>query len=123
MAIGVALEGGGARGLAHIGVLQWMEDNHIPIDRIAGTSMGALIGGLYASGHRPAEIRQIATNDVFRGVFTLQAPYTDASFRRREDRTVLPQAIQFSLKGRARLRNGPRTSSGARSSSIPSLIS
>jgi NTE family protein len=52
--IGVALEGGGALGLAHIGVLKWMEDNHIPVDRIAGTSMGALVGGLYASGHSPA---------------------------------------------------------------------
>ena len=44
--IGVALEGGGALGLAHIGVLQWFEDHHIPIDYLAGTSMGGLVGGL-----------------------------------------------------------------------------
>src|SRR5471032_581145 len=49
--IGLALEGGGALGLAHIGVLQWFEDHHIPIDRIAGTSMGALVGATYATGH------------------------------------------------------------------------
>ena len=42
--IGVALEGGGAKGLAHIGVLEWFEENHIPVDYIAGTSMGGLIG-------------------------------------------------------------------------------
>jgi len=44
--VGIALEGGGAMGLAHIGVLEWMEDHHVPVDRIAGTSMGSLIGGL-----------------------------------------------------------------------------
>ncbi len=103
--IGLALEGGGALGLAHIGVLQWMEDNHIPIDRIAGTSMGALVGGLYASGHSPAEMQKMATSDVFRAVFAMETPYTDASFRRREDRTELPQAIQFGLKGGVSLRN------------------
>src|SRR5271165_2268136 len=51
--IGVALEGGGALGLAHIGVLQWFEDHHIPIDYLAGTSMGGLVGGLYATGKSP----------------------------------------------------------------------
>src|SRR5499427_5061383 len=48
--IGVVLEGGGALGLAHIGVLQWFEDHHIPVDYVAGTSMGGLVGGLYAAG-------------------------------------------------------------------------
>ena len=110
--IGVALEGGGALGLAHIGVLQWMEDNHIPVDRIAGTSMGALIGGLYASGHSPAEMQQIATSDVFRGVFAIRTPYMDASFRRREDRAELPQAIRFGLKGGLSLRNALLVDSG-----------
>ncbi len=112
LTIGVALEGGGALGLAHIGVLKWMEDNHIPVDRIAGTSMGALIGGLYASGHSPAEMRQIATSDVFRRVFAIDTPYSDASFRRREDRTELPQAIVLSLQGGASLRNALLSDSG-----------
>jgi len=57
--IGVALEGGGALGLAHIGVLQWFEDHHIPIDYIAGTSMGGLVGGLYATGHSPKQLQEI----------------------------------------------------------------
>jgi NTE family protein len=103
--IGLALEGGGALGMAHIGVLQWLEDNHVPVDRLAGTSMGALIGGLYASGHTPAEMQKIASSDVFRAVFAMETPYMDASFRRREDRRDLPQAIQFGLKGGPSLRN------------------
>src|SRR3974377_543154 len=55
--IGVALEGGGALGQAHIGVLKWFEDHHIPIDYLAGTSMGGLVGGLYASGKSADQIR------------------------------------------------------------------
>src|SRR5260370_42328148 len=51
--IGVALEGGGALGLAHIGVLKWFEQHHIPVDYIAGTSMGGLVGGFYATGKSP----------------------------------------------------------------------
>jgi hypothetical protein len=47
--IGVALEGGGALGLAHIGVLEWFEKHHIPVDYVAGTSMGGLVGGFYAT--------------------------------------------------------------------------
>ena len=48
--IGLVLSGGGARGLAHIGVLRELENKRIPIDYIAGTSMGSIIGGLYATG-------------------------------------------------------------------------
>ena len=55
--IGLVLSGGGARGLAHVGVLQALEELHIPVDAIAGTSMGAVVGGLYASGKTPARDR------------------------------------------------------------------
>ncbi len=58
--IGLALSGGGARGLAHIGVLRVLEENHIPIDFITGTSIGSIVGGLYASGYSAAEIWKIA---------------------------------------------------------------
>src|SRR5262245_56690974 len=50
---GLALSGGGARGLAHIGVLKALEEMRVPVDVIAGTSMGAIVGGLYASGMSP----------------------------------------------------------------------
>ena len=60
--IGVALEGGGALGLAHVGVLQWFEEHHIPVDYVAGTSMGGLLGGFYATGMSPSECPRAATS-------------------------------------------------------------
>src|SRR5580700_10271571 len=58
--IGLALSGGGALGLAEIGVIQWMEENQIPVDRIAGTSMGSIIGAMYATGMSPEDIQTFA---------------------------------------------------------------
>jgi NTE family protein len=110
--IGLALEGGGAIGLAHVGILKWLEDNHIPVDRLAGTSMGALIGSFYASGKTPAEIEKIADSGVFLDIFTVETPYTDVSFRRREDRRELPQAVTIGLKGGLSLRNALVVDSG-----------
>ncbi|GIV26291.1 MAG: patatin [Bacteroidia bacterium] len=63
--VGVVLSGGGASGLVHIGVLKALEDNHIPIDYITGTSMGAVIGGLYASGFSPDSIQKLLKEDEF----------------------------------------------------------
>jgi NTE family protein len=94
-----------ALGLAHIGVLKWFEENRIPIDRIAGTSMGALVGGLYASGLTPKEIARIATGTNFGEVFTLSVPFSDEGFRRRQDAEELPGAIRLGLKGGPSLRN------------------
>lgn len=63
--VGVVLSGGGAKGVAHIGVIKVLEDNNIPIDYIAGTSMGAIIAGLYASGYSPDEMLQLVTSQEF----------------------------------------------------------
>lgn len=63
--IGVVLSGGGAVGLTHIGVLMALEDNDIPIDYITGSSMGALIGALYASGVSPAEMDTLFQSDLY----------------------------------------------------------
>src|SRR5215469_1831179 len=57
--LGLALQGGGALGLAHVGVITWLEEHHIPVDYVAGTSMGGLVGGVFATGRNPAEIRQV----------------------------------------------------------------
>ena len=57
--LGLALGGGAARGIAHIGLLRWFEEHRIPIDYLAGTSMGGLIGGAYASGLSPAQIESM----------------------------------------------------------------
>lgn len=63
--VGVVLSGGGATGFAHIGVLMALEDNNIPIDYVTGTSAGALIGGLYATGYSPKEIMELALSEAF----------------------------------------------------------
>ena len=60
--VGVALSGGGAKGAAHIGVLKYMEEIGIPVDYIAGTSMGSIIGGLYALGYTPDEMAELIAN-------------------------------------------------------------
>jgi NTE family protein len=111
-AIGLALEGGGALGLAHIGVLEWLEEHHIPVDRISGTSMGSLVGALYASGNTPAQMHAIAVSDAFTRVFTLQTPYSDLSFRRRQDRRELPTALTVGLRHHLFLRNALLTDRG-----------
>src|SRR5262249_23560836 len=57
--IGLVLEGGSSLGLAHIGVLKWLEEHHIPVGYVAGTSMGGLVGGLYATGNSPQDIQKL----------------------------------------------------------------
>lgn len=64
--VGLVLSGGGAKGIAHIGVIQALEENDIPIDYIAGTSMGAIVGGFYASGYTPAEMMRLIESKGFR---------------------------------------------------------
>ncbi len=84
--IGVALAGGGALGLAHIGVLQWMEENHIPIDKLAGTSMGALVGSLFATGRNGAEMRQFVKGIRWDETLLTEPSYDQLSYRRKQDR-------------------------------------
>ena len=63
--VGVVLSGGGAKGMAHIGVLRVLEKNNIPIDYIAGTSIGAIVGGLYAAGYTTEEMEELFKSDDF----------------------------------------------------------
>ena len=63
--VGLVLSGGGAKGVTHIGVIKALEESGIPIDYIAGTSMGAIIGGLYAAGYSPAEMEKIFLGEEF----------------------------------------------------------
>ncbi|HET6961456.1 MAG TPA: patatin-like phospholipase family protein, partial [Terriglobia bacterium] len=75
--IGLALSGGGTRGLAHIGVLRFLEEHHIPIDRIAGTSMGGLLAGLYATGQSAADLEKIARNAQWSDLLRFGPSYED----------------------------------------------
>jgi len=91
--VGLVLSGGGARGAAHIGVIQMLEDLRVPIDCIAGTSMGAIIGGLYAAGFSVAEMEQTLTSIDWGDVFNDSPPREQRSFRRkRDDDTFLVKA-------------------------------
>ncbi|MCM1504311.1 MAG: patatin-like phospholipase family protein [Muribaculum sp.] len=64
--VGLVLSGGGAKGIAHIGVIKALEDNDIPIDYVTGTSMGAIVGGLYASGYSPDEMLDLIQSKGFK---------------------------------------------------------
>ena len=98
--IGLVLSGGGARGAAHIGVLKVLEENRVPIDAIAGTSMGAVVGGLYASGLTAADIERVMASVDWQDAFRDRPPRTDLNFRRKlEDQNFLVK-FPLGIKGR-----------------------
>ena len=84
--VGLVLSGGGASGLAHIGVIKALEENEIPIDYITGTSMGALVGGMYSAGYSPAQMEALVSSKKFQRIANgdLENQYI-YSFRQREE--------------------------------------
>jgi len=86
----LVLSGGGARGAAHIGVLKVLEELRVPIDCIAGTSMGSLVGGGYASGMSVAEMEKFVGQISTRALFDEKPPRQDQAIRRKlDDRSIL----------------------------------
>ncbi len=83
--VGLVLSGGAARGLAHIGVLKALEEQGIKIDAIAGTSMGAVVGGLYASGYKIDELEKLALQIDWQAALSDAPPREDVPFRRKQD--------------------------------------
>jgi NTE family protein len=83
--IGLVLGGGGARGAAHIGVLRVLERERIPVDYVAGTSMGAIVGGLYASGLSADEIERVLNDIDWTEAFDDKSPRVDRPFVRKRD--------------------------------------
>src|SRR5215471_3943868 len=104
--IGLALSGGGALGLTEIGVIRWMEENHIPVDRIAGTSMGSIIGSMYATGMSPEEIQTFAKKINWDEAFLPEPGYAEISYRRKQDRRDFLVAAPLGLKNGLRGPNG-----------------
>jgi NTE family protein len=96
--IALVLEGGGALGFAHIGVIEYLEQHHIPIDLVVGTSMGGLVGGLYASGRSPDEIRDLVKSINWDEAIGGKTPFSDLSYRRKQDRVEYPNRLEFGLK-------------------------
>ena len=68
--MGLVLSGGGAKGLTHIGIIRALEENGIPIDYIAGTSMGSIVGSLYAMGYSPDEMEALLKSDNFKSWYS-----------------------------------------------------
>jgi NTE family protein len=83
--IGLVLSGGGARGAAHIGVIRVLEQLRIPIDAVAGTSMGAVVGGLYAAGLSATEIADVFKALDWQDLLTDRPPRRELVFRRKQD--------------------------------------
>ena len=104
--IGLALSGGGALGLVEIGIMQWMEEHHIPVDRVAGTSMGSIIAAMYATGMSPNEIKSFAKKINWDEAFLPEPTYRELSFRRKQDRRNFLVNASLGLKHGLRGPNG-----------------
>jgi len=104
--IGLVLEGGGALGLAHVGVLLWLEEHHIPASYVAGTSMGGLVGGFYAAGLSATEVRQQVKSIDWNTVLAGRTPFQGLAFRRKEDAVAYPSSLEFGLRNGVRFPEG-----------------
>jgi NTE family protein len=111
--IGLALSGGGARGAAHIGVLRVLEEQRIPVDVIAGTSMGALVGGLHAAGLSPTQLDSVVCQTDWNEALADNIPRGDRSFRRKRDDDLFLVKHKPGLRG-GRLRFPPGLLDGHR---------
>ena len=114
--LGLVLEGGGALGLAHIGVIQYLEEHRIPVSYIAGTSMGGLVGGVYATGRNATEVREVVKTINWDEVISGQVPFKELSYRRKQDAHEYPSTLEFGL------RNGLQFPSGFNSGQQVALI-
>ncbi|MDP4302290.1 patatin-like phospholipase family protein [Leptothrix discophora] len=112
--VGLVLSGGGARGLAHVGVLQVLQRERIPVDLIAGTSMGAIIGGLHASGMGAAQL-ELALQDLdWEALFANRLPRESLPPRRKDEDQEISPVIEIGLgrDGTPMLPLGPVSSRG-----------
>jgi NTE family protein len=98
--IGLALGGGGARGMAHIGVIRALEQLHVPVDYVVGTSMGSIVGGLYACGYTPDEMEKLIKSIHWDTLFQDAPERSQQSFRQKEDdfEHLIPFEFGLNLK-------------------------
>ena len=107
--VGLVLEGGGALGLAHIGVIQWLEEHRIPVSYVAGTSMGGLVGGIYATGRHAGEVREVVEGIDWDVVIGGETPFGDLSYRRKQDSREYPSRMEFGIRDGLQLPSGFNT--------------
>lgn len=102
--IGLVLSGGGARGAAHVGVLEVLDELRVPVDCVVGTSMGSIVGGLYAAGMSPEELRHTITETDWASMFRDRPDRAHRYFRRKQDDIDFPVRYKLHLdRGSARL--------------------
>ncbi|HEY8550020.1 MAG TPA: patatin-like phospholipase family protein [Vicinamibacterales bacterium] len=97
-AIGVAFGGGSARGIAHVGVIRWLEEHRIPIDVAAGTSMGGLVGGAFATGMDAGELEHFIISLDWDQLFG-SSSFAHKNIRRKADARAYPSRLEFGLRG------------------------
>lgn len=98
--IGLVLSGGGARGMAHAGVLEVLDELHLHVDAIAGTSMGAVVGGLYASGMSGREIERLLASVDWQDAFRDRPPRAELGFRRKQEEHDFLVNLPLGVQGR-----------------------
>jgi NTE family protein len=96
--VGVAFGGGSARGIAHVGVIRWLEEHRVPIDVAAGTSMGGLVGGAFATGMDAGELRTFITALDWDQLFGAST-FAHKNIRRKADARAYPSRLEFGLRG------------------------
>ncbi|MBK7601514.1 MAG: patatin-like phospholipase family protein [Acidobacteria bacterium] len=96
--IGLVLSGGGARGVAHVGVLEWMEQHRIPVDYLAGASMGGLVGGIYAMGMPMSDMRPFLRSLNWDELFSSGPAFDQIAFRRKEDKRSFQVGIEMGYR-------------------------
>lgn len=104
--VGLVLSGGGAKGIAHIGVLKVLEQAGIPIDYIAGTSMGAIIGGLYSVGYTPAELDSLVRNRDWLALLSDRVERQDKLFREKLNSDIYIYSFPISPERKISLPGG-----------------
>lgn len=97
--VALVLEGGGALGLAHIGVIQVIEELGIPVDIVTGTSMGSIVGALYASGYNAAELERVALETDWTDLFSEDEVAWEESYKHRQERSQYMYSVDFNSSG------------------------
>lgn len=111
--VGLVLSGGGAKGLYHIGVIQALEENDVPIDYVAGTSMGSIIAGLYAAGYSPEQMREIVVSGDVKRWVSGRIDDSHRYYYREQDTPPAILGLRFDVSRESRLRRRDAKASGA----------
>jgi NTE family protein len=99
--VALVLSGGGARGFAHSGVLQVLQELRVPVDIVVGTSMGAVIGGAYAAGRTVDDLQAITRATAWENLLSDRPARDELDFRRKEDDALVRSRIEFQVSSGA----------------------